>query len=204
MALLVGDAATTASGQLLAGLLLAGAICAKVEGLPFVLAAVALFLALRRKRHPDRPGRRPAHSSRAPSASAPGSPSAPRGASSTATSSTAASSTSTGKGSARSSPTSGDSSGAPAGRLPWLLPLAALLLAPRKTRLALLPIAVAALLAVFFVFTYLHLPDASLWIEWSAGRVFSPLLALLAIAALCRKGDGRSGCPAARATFTEC
>src|SRR4029077_18391276 len=49
MALLVGDSGTTASGQLLAGLLLAGAICAKVEDLPFALASVALFLVIRRK-----------------------------------------------------------------------------------------------------------------------------------------------------------
>ena len=78
----------------------------------------------------------------------------------------------------------------PGWALPWLLPLAALLLAPRKARLALIPIVVAVTLAVFFVFTYLHSTDASLWIEWSAGRVFSPLLAFLAIASLCREGDG--------------
>jgi hypothetical protein len=188
MALLVGDAATTASGQLLAGLLLAGAICAKVEGLPFALAAVALFLVIRRR------------DLRIGSAAArlllPG-----------------------GIGLAawfafgatrrlfygyeqygrfldvhweRLGPVLADLGRLlwrPGWALPWLLPLAALLLTARKSRLALLPVVVTALLAVFFVFTYLHSPDASLWIEWSGGRVFSPLPALLAIASLCREGD---------------
>jgi hypothetical protein len=199
MAILVGDAATTAAGQLLAGLLLAGAICAKVEGLPFALAAAVLFLALRRR------------SIRLVPAAArlllPGA---------------------VGLGAwlvfgatrrlfygyeqyGRFLDLHWERLGAvladigrflwrPGWALPWLLPLAALLLAPRKTRLALLPIAVAVLLAVFFVFTYLHLPDASLWIEWSAGRVFSPLLALLAIASLCREDDGDQS----ESNITEC
>jgi hypothetical protein len=46
---------------------------------------------------------------------------------------------------------------------------------------------VCVVLAAFFVFTYLHLPDASQWIGWSAGRVFSPLLAFLAVAVLCQR-----------------
>ncbi len=188
MAILVGDAAMAAAGQLLAGLLLAGAICAKVEGLPFAVAAVVLFLAIRRK------------SIRVGPASArlllPGI---------------------VGLGAwlafgatrdlfywyeqygrlldiywRRLGPVLVDigkflwSAG---WALPWLLPLTALILAPSKSRLAFLPIAVAALLAVFFVFTFLHQEDASLWIEWSAGRIFSPLLAFLAVASLSRNGD---------------
>ncbi len=188
VALLVGDAATTASVQLLAGLLLAGAICAKVEGLPYAVVAIALFLALRRR------------SVRIGPASArlllPGAVSLGTWLAFGATRRLFYGYEQYGRFLdihwERLGPVLAD-----IGKflwragwaLPWLLPLAALLLAPRKSRLALLPIAVAILLAVFFVFTYLHSPDASLWIEWSAGRIFSPLLACLVIASLCRKGS---------------
>jgi hypothetical protein len=72
--------------------------------------------------------------------------------------------------------------------LPWILPLAAFLIARRKSPLALLPLLVSLALAAFFVFTYLHQPDSTLWISWSAGRVFSPLVSLLALASLQRRG----------------
>lgn len=49
MTLPVGGIGTTRAGQLLAGLLLSGAASAKVEGLPFALAAAMLFLLLRKK-----------------------------------------------------------------------------------------------------------------------------------------------------------
>ncbi len=49
MALLVSEAAAGAAGQLLAGLLLAGVATTKVEGLPFALAAMILFLLARRR-----------------------------------------------------------------------------------------------------------------------------------------------------------
>ncbi len=69
-----------------------------------------------------------------------------------------------------------------------LLPLAALLSAPRKSRLVLLPLAVSAVLAVFFVFIYLHGDiNPGNWIEWSAGRVFSPITALLVLASVCSR-----------------
>ena len=61
----------------------------------------------------------------------------------------------------------------------------ALLAAPRGYGTRFVWLALAALMAGFFVFTYLHLEDPSQWISWSAGRVFSPLLALLAVAAAC-------------------
>jgi hypothetical protein len=189
VALLVGDAAKTASGQLLAGLLLAGAICAKVEGLPFVLASAALFLALRGRDVRIGPA---AARLLLPSGVCLGAWFV--------------------FGATRRLfygyeqygsfldihwgrlgsviADIGRSLWGPGWALAWILPLAALILAPRKSRLALLPIAVAALMTVFLVFTYLHLPDASLLIAWSSGRVFSPLLAVLAVAAVCRKGDG--------------
>ena len=189
MAVLAGEASLTAAGQLLAGLLLAGAICAKVEGLPFALAAVVLFLALRRKEIRIGPA---ATRLILPGAVCLGAWLA--------------------FGATRRLFYGYEQYGRffdirwerlglvladiarflwrPGWALPWILPLAALLLAPSKARLALIPIVVAVTLAVFFVFTYLHSTDASLWIEWSAGRVFSPLLAFLAIASLCREGDG--------------
>jgi hypothetical protein len=46
-----------------------------------------------------------------------------------------------------------------------------------------LPVGIAGLLVLFFVFTYLHLPtDPSEWISWSAPRVLLPAAMLLAIA----------------------
>ena len=68
--------------------------------------------------------------------------------------------------------------------LPFVVPLVVLLLTRGKTRRALLPIGVAAALAGFFTFTYLHSEtDPRVWIGWSAARVFSPLTVLLALAA---------------------
>ena len=185
---LLGSAATTGPGQLLAGLLLAGAASAKIEGLPFALAAVILFLAFRR--HEVRVGRAAAFLI-APSAVSLGAWFA--------------------FGASRrlfygyeqygsfleihwnelTVVLSGIASAlwSAAWALPWLLPLAALLVAPGQAGLARLPLVLAAVLAGFFVFTYLHLPDPSLLIGWSAGRVFSPLLALLAVAAVSGRGE---------------
>jgi hypothetical protein len=187
MATLVGDFAARRAGQLLAGLLLAGAVTAKVEGLPFALVAAALFLLLRGK--DLKPG---------PAAAFLFLPSA----------------VSLGAwlafGATRRIfygyeqygrfldvhgdrlPTVfseiGGTLWSAGWALPYLLPLAALISAPRKSRLVLLPLAVSAVLAAFFVFTYLH-GDANpgTWIEWSAGRVFSPITALLVLASVCRR-----------------
>lgn len=72
--------------------------------------------------------------------------------------------------------------------LPLLVPLVVFLATRGKTRRALLPLSVAVALAGFFTFTYLHSEtDPKVWIGWSAARVFSPLTALLALAAHCSR-----------------
>ena len=187
MATLVGDFAVRRAGQLLAGLLLAGAVTAKVEGLPFALVAAALFLLLRGKEL--KPGRATAFLV-LPSAVSLGAWLA--------------------FGATRRifygyeqygrflnvhwnrlPPVLSDIGRAlwSAGwALPYLLALAALISAPRKSRLVLLPLAVSAVVAAFFVFVYLHgEPNPGKWIEWSAGRVFSPIAALLVLASVCRR-----------------
>jgi hypothetical protein len=73
--------------------------------------------------------------------------------------------------------------------LPYLLPLAVLFLAPSKFRLLWLPIGVSLAIGLFSVFTYLHgNPDPSEWIGWSAGRVFSAIPAFLAVAGAASAG----------------
>lgn len=196
MAILIGPAALSRSGQLLAGLLLAGAVTAKVEGLLFALAAFALFLLLRRRELRILPATVLLLTPGAVSLGAwfafettrhvfsgyeqygpfleihrerlPG--------------------VLSGIGRALWSPGRG---------LPYLLPLAALLLAPGKRRLLWLPVGVAFVLCVFSVFTYLHGdPDPAPWILWSAGRIFSPVAPLLAIAGICGgQPEGRERAP---------
>ena len=187
MAILIGPAALSGSGQLLAGLLLAGAVTAKVEGLLFALAAFALFLLLRGK---DLRIGRATVLLLAPSAVLLGSWFAFE-----ATRQVFSGYEQYGPfleihrerlpgvlseiGRALWSPGQG---------LPYFLPLAGLLLAPGKRRTLWLPVGVAIVLCVFSVFTYLHGdPDPALWISWSAGRIFSVIPALLAIAAVCRR-----------------
>ena len=186
VAILIGPAALTRAGQLLAGLLLAGAATAKVEGLLFELAALALFLLLRRKE--IRTGRALVLLV-VPSAVALGAWLAFEASRQvffgyeqygrlldvhwdrlplvvTAIS--------------RAFWSAG-------GALPFFLPLAALLLAPARTRLLWLPVGVTLVLGLFSVFTYLHGdPDPSDWILWSSGRIFSAIPAFLTIAAICR------------------
>ena len=71
--------------------------------------------------------------------------------------------------------------------LPFLLPLAVLLVTKGPWRLAVIPVGTALLLAGFFVFTYLHgAAGLRLWIPWSAGRIFSPVAVLFTIAAAAR------------------
>ncbi len=75
--------------------------------------------------------------------------------------------------------------------LPFLVPLAVLLLGPGGARR--LPLAVAATLAVFLTLTYLSpVPDPRLWIEWSASRTFAPIAALLALSAAAPKERGHA------------
>jgi hypothetical protein len=190
-ALLIGPFAATNAGQLLAGLLLAGGASAKVEGLPFVLAGAALFFFLRRREIRIVPA---AALLLLPTVISLGAWFA--------------------YGATRRLFQGYEQYGsffviqwselahvlAMIGRvlwsagwaLPWLVPLAAFVSSRRTSRLALLPLLVSLGLAAFFVFTYLHQPDSTQWIGWSAGRVLSPLVALLALAALPRRGDGIS------------
>ena len=192
------EAAAVPSAELLGGLLLGGAAAAKVEGLPFVLTAAGLYLFLRRRAPRELPassarillptvlslgawfayGRRyflfrwyesygptfEVHLSRL---------------------------------------------GIVLGQmleafwrtgyaLPWLVPLAALLAVRRFTAApgrfrpgtGAFPIAIAAVLSLFFVFTYLHgAPDPSLWITWSAGRIFLVVAPLLVLAVTRRQAS---------------
>ena len=75
----------------------------------------------------------------------------------------------------------------------FLVPLAVLLLTRPNARIAWLPIGTALLLVVFSVFTYAHavefIPE---WITWSAGRIFTPVALLLGLAALCRNRLGKA------------
>jgi hypothetical protein len=75
--------------------------------------------------------------------------------------------------------------------LPFLVPIAVLLLGPGGARR--LPIAVAATLALFLTATYLSpVPDPRLWIEWSASRTFAPIAALLALSAAAPRERGHA------------
>jgi hypothetical protein len=89
--------------------------------------------------------------------------------------------------------TIGASLGGVALGLAWLVPLAACI-ASRFSRERLYLGAICAVLSLFFVFTYLHGPDPTAWIEWSAGRIFLVVSPLLAIAAITR-GAWRSDVP---------
>jgi hypothetical protein len=183
MALLVGPAADDTAGRLLAGLLLAGAASSKLEGLPYALAAAFLLLAVE--------GRRRAPAGKTlllllgPTAAALGLWFA-YGASRklfygykgmgryfdlhfdhTARVLT---------GIARSL-WSVDFA------LPYLIPLLVFLLSPRKAARAAIPMGVAAALAAFLVFSYLHgADDPTVWVGWSAARVFLPVAPLFVLA----------------------
>jgi hypothetical protein len=77
--------------------------------------------------------------------------------------------------------------------LPFLLPIAVLLATPRRSRSAWIPLGSALLLSAFFVFTYLHSNYLLVeWIGWSAGRIYTPVAALLALAAMPTTATERS------------
>lgn len=184
VALLLSPAAATTGGRLLAGLLLAGVATAKVEGLPFVLAAAVLFALADRER--SRPVARTLLFLLGPAAVALGSWFA------------------FGKINALFRGYRGygevlavrwdqlseiaTAIGAALWKtgyaLPWLAPLAVWLVAGAKKGRVFVPIGVAAALLGFLVFTYLTTEsDPRLLIGWSAARTLSPLGALLALAA---------------------
>jgi hypothetical protein len=184
VALLLSDAADERATQILAGLFLAGAAAAKVEGLVFAIAAAALFLAVR------------------PRTGSPILPAAarltlPAGAMLSAWYAFGASRRIffgySGYGSfldlypdhLRAVLSAvGRSLAATGHALPWLVPLGCVLLALPLSRRWILPVGAAAVLTAFFLFTYLHrAEDPSLWISWSAPRIFSPVAMLLCLAA---------------------
>ena len=193
VALLLGRGRDEPPAQLLAGLLLAGAAAAKVEGLPFVIAAAGfLFI---------RPGRRAARTAAA------------------AARILLPSALSLGvwfaygrryflfRGYESYGPTLDvhlsrlgavlveilEAFWRSGAALPWLLPLAALAWTARGSdlRKAAYPLAIAGTLSIFFVFTYLHgAPDPSLWITWSAGRIFLVVAVLLVLGVTAERAPG--------------
>lgn len=191
MALLLSPAAARVATALLAGLLLAGAAATKVEALPFVLAAAALFAILRRG-----PGRRPEWRVFALLL-------APTVLSLAAWFAFGAT-----RGLFRGYSEHGTfldlhpdhfpavveaiarTLQGTAWGLPWLIPLASAAAAARRlTRREWLPLGVAATLVGFLLFTYIHrAEDPSQWISWSAARVFAPVAMLVALAV--RPADG--------------
>jgi hypothetical protein len=182
MAILIAPTARAPSLQILAGVLLGGAASTKVEGLPFVISAVALFLLLRK---PER--RWPVLARLAIPTLASLGLWFLLGATS---------------GLFRGYQGYGQPLELHPGALGivlasvahslWLigyaLPFAAaaalLLARERGWRPAWLPLGTAMLLGAFLVFTYLHVADPALWISWSAARIFSPLVPLLALGAI--------------------
>ncbi|MCA1582356.1 MAG: hypothetical protein LC796_13385 [Acidobacteria bacterium] len=184
MALLLGPDVQRRPGQLLAGLLFAGAAAAKVEGLPFVLAAGALFLRTRRRNLPW--------------------PSAPVLLFGPAALSLGAWFVFGRRtylfgwyeGYGRTLDIHwerlplvlagiGSAMWRAGAALAWLVPLAAWVVARSRSRGSLSPVGLASVLSAFFVFTYLHGgQDPTLWIQWSAGRIFMVLVPLLVLAAV--------------------
>lgn len=190
IALLLSPAASEIPGQLLAGLFLAGAATVKVEGLPFSLAAAILFLLVREDRATS--NWKTGLLLLSPTVAALGAWFA--------------------FGASRNAFHKYESYGrllelhpdhlgailraiggsfwSTGYALPFLVPLAAFLLQTRWSRPMLLPLGVAAALTGFFLFTYLHLAsDPRQWILWSAGRIFSPVPALLSVAAACGRAE---------------
>jgi hypothetical protein len=195
-ALLVSPSARSGAVQLLAGLLLAGAVTAKVEGLPFVAAAALGGEALGAAR-----GRRNAAAARLilPSAICLGGWFA-FGATRRLFSGYAGEGRLLDVHPARLASVAsliGNSLVATGHGLPWLLPLAALLasaVALGLRRAAWIPLGTAAGLTAFFLFTYLHREESpALWISWSAARIFMAVAMLLVIAVACSGATVGSG-----------
>jgi hypothetical protein len=183
LALLLTPIARSTAGKLLAGLLLAGAATSKVEGLVFVLAAGVLFTLI--ERDSARPFGRTILLLFAPTLIALG----------TWFVFGAARRLFTGYygyGSVMnvrlgSLPTIVSDVGVALWKagyaLPWLVPLAVLLLVPGKNRRALLPVWTAVAIVGFLLFTYLTTEAIPrLLIAWSAARVLSPVSALFVLA----------------------
>jgi len=190
VALLVTPAARSEAGKLLAGLFLAGAAAAKVEGLPFVGAVIVLFLLV--DRDAARPFARSALLLLAPTIVSIG----------TWLAFGAMRKVFFGyKGYGRSLEFHWDHLSAVASAigtalwkagyvLPFAVPILVLLTIRPKGRRAVLPLGVAAALSVFLLLTYLQSPrDPRLWIAWSAARTFSPVTAMIALASFRGRGE---------------
>jgi hypothetical protein len=195
IALLLSDAAGEAPTQLLAGILFAGAAATKVEGLPFVAASIVLFFVLRSERvRPLGPALARLVLPPAVMLAAWFAYGASRGLFYGYS------------GYGRFLDLYPDhlpivlsavarSLGVTAWGLPWLIPLAVLAVAFPLARRSSLPIGIAVILTAFFLFTYLHREEnPSLWISWSAARIFSPVAVLTVLAASCaRPGTASRG-----------
>jgi hypothetical protein len=193
LALLLGPARLEPAMQFLAGLLFAGAATAKVEGLPFTAAAGALFLAANRRNIRALPAAvrlwtPPAFSlglwffygaERHVFAGYRG----------------------FGPvfqifwerfGSVLAA--IGHALGDVHRALPFTLPLAVFLLVAPKTPSGWMPAGVGAALTLFLLFNYLHGPDPTEWIGWSAGRVLLalPLFLTLSSASRALREEGES------------
>jgi hypothetical protein len=189
LALLISPSASRPPTQLLAGLLLGGAAATKVEGMPVVLAASVLFLVLKRTTVKPWPA---LLRLLGPTAIAVGLWFA----------------FGAWKGAFRGYRGYGDFFDlhfAALGTLlltitrslwligyglPFLIPISLLVTRRRPWNPALLPLGTALALAGFLVFTYLHVAEPAHWIDWSAARVFSPLVPLLSLAAVACDAGG--------------
>ena len=184
IALLLSEEAAESSTQLLAGILIAGAAAAKVEGLPFAVTAIVLFFAIQ-------PSARRDFGPAAARLFLPGAAMLAAWFAFGATRRIFFGYSGYGRfldlhpdhiGVVFSAV--GRSLASTGHALPWLVPLACLLLALPLSRRWLLPIGTAAVMTGFFLFTYIHrAEDPSLWISWSAPRIFSPIAMLFALAA---------------------
>lgn len=190
MAILLRRDAAEPYLQWIAGLLLAGAAATKVEGLPFALAAAALFLAL---------GGAPPEGSLASAGRLLG----PTALALAAWFAFGASRRLFHEYSeygpfsrlhpehfGRIVAALAEALAGTARGLPYLVPLICLLAAGRPARFSWLPIGTAAALVAFLVFAYLHSAgDPQQWISWSAARVLMPVPPLLAMAIAAPKED---------------
>lgn len=182
VAALSGPFGKDRAGALLSGLFLAGAATAKVEGLPFAAASLALYFLTRRRR---------ISLSDVALLTVPGA---------AALGSWFLFGASRGlflgfRGFGRPFEifperlsqvlaTIGAALASASGALPFLLPALFLAAVGPRRRGALLPLGVAAVLCGFFLFTYLHGgPDPKEWIFWTAGRIFAPVAFLLVLSA---------------------